>query len=274
MDVFCIAGMHRSGTSVLARLLQTAGVSLGDPAQLMAPQADNPDGFFEHLAFMRLNRRLLETLGGDWDLPPELPTGWHHDPAVQALAAPARALLQTAFGDAPRGLWKDPRNSLTLPFWQALQPELRVIVCLRGPQAVARSLMRRSVCSPRFAQSLWERYNAALLASLPAGRTLVSHHDALRTDPLAELRRVLDFMGHPAPEDLAQRVQAIVRPADPAALANEAEALRRAGAHRALALYDALRAQAGPVYERLPEARQPAPVLPVAPAAEAAAPPP
>ena len=43
----CIAGAHRSGTSMLARLLHACGLYLGPKDALMPPQADNPDGFWE-----------------------------------------------------------------------------------------------------------------------------------------------------------------------------------------------------------------------------------
>ena len=36
-----------------------------------AAQADNPDGFWEHLGFVALNDELLNALGGAWDLPPK-----------------------------------------------------------------------------------------------------------------------------------------------------------------------------------------------------------
>ena len=40
--------------------------------ELMPAQADNPDGFWEHLGFVALNDELLNALGGAWDLPPKL----------------------------------------------------------------------------------------------------------------------------------------------------------------------------------------------------------
>ena len=40
--------------------------------------------------------------------------------------------------------WKDPRNSLTLPFWKELLPNLKVVVCVRNPIEVIASLRRAS----------------------------------------------------------------------------------------------------------------------------------
>ena len=37
----------------------------------MPPQADNPEGFWEHLGFVAVNDEVLGELGGAWDLPPK-----------------------------------------------------------------------------------------------------------------------------------------------------------------------------------------------------------
>ena len=67
----CIAGAHRSGTSMVMRLLHECGLYLGAESDLMPAQADNPDGFWEHLRFVKLNDEILNSLGGAWDLPPK-----------------------------------------------------------------------------------------------------------------------------------------------------------------------------------------------------------
>ena len=68
--VACITGAHRSGTSMVARLLHTCGLDLGPKADLMPPAFDNPDGFWEKLNFVAMNDELLNELSGAWDLPP------------------------------------------------------------------------------------------------------------------------------------------------------------------------------------------------------------
>ena len=45
---------------MLTRLLHACGLYLGPKDALMPPQADNPDGFWEHLGFVALNDELLE----------------------------------------------------------------------------------------------------------------------------------------------------------------------------------------------------------------------
>ena len=112
----CIAGAHRSGTSMLARLLHACGLELGPESELMPAQADNPDGFWENIRFVALNDEILNELGGAWDLPPE--RDFQSD-RLDPLRTKAELLIQDFSPSAHWG-WKDPRNSLTLPFWQEL----------------------------------------------------------------------------------------------------------------------------------------------------------
>ncbi len=60
-----VLGMHRSGTSALAGMLSMLGVQFGD--SLMAPQADNSKGFWEHRDIVGLNDRILAAFDSSWD---------------------------------------------------------------------------------------------------------------------------------------------------------------------------------------------------------------
>jgi hypothetical protein len=207
----CVAGMHRSGTSLLAQLLHRCGLDLGAPADLLPPAPDNPDGFWENRRFLAVNEQLLRRLGGAWDVPPPLGLWRARGARLAALRGPAAGLLRRFEGREPWG-WKDPRNALTLPFWRGLVPDLRVIVCVRHPLEVAASLARRDGHGPAFALALWRTYNDQLLAHAPPGRRLVTHFDAYAADPRAELRRVLGWLGLPAPEGTLDRARAACKP--------------------------------------------------------------
>ena len=61
---FVLPARIRSGTSImLTRLLHACGLYVGEKNELMPSQADNPDGFWEHLGFVALNDELLNALG-------------------------------------------------------------------------------------------------------------------------------------------------------------------------------------------------------------------
>src|SRR2546421_263341 len=114
-----ILGMHRSGTSMVALLLAECGLYLGRERDLMPPAPDNPAGFGENVGFVELNERLLAALGGTWDAVPEFGPGWLESRGVGVLQAPAEQLIQSFAGFEPWG-WKDPRSSVTFPFWERI----------------------------------------------------------------------------------------------------------------------------------------------------------
>ena len=75
----CIIGMHRSGTSMVANLLRRHGLSLGPDECLLGANESNQAGHFEHAGFVEINEALLKQLGGSWDNPPRLQSGWEQD---------------------------------------------------------------------------------------------------------------------------------------------------------------------------------------------------
>lgn len=189
-----IAGMHRAGTSLIARMLTASGLDLGGVDQHLPPQPDNPEGFFEHRAFVDLNERLLAAIGGIWRDPPQPQSGWEHDPALDSFLDEARRLPAEYRLNEPWG-WKDPRNSLTLPFWRRVFPELRIVVCVRHPLEVAYSLLERDYLPIRMGLSLWAAYLRQALADAPAERRIVAHYAAFFQRPEAELRRLTAALG-------------------------------------------------------------------------------
>src|SRR5262245_51351041 len=130
--IVCVLGMHRSGTSLLARLLNLLGVELGENHLLNnEPVSANPKGHWEHRELSAINDALLDHYGGTWDKPPQFPSGWQNDPALYDLRLRAHTLVNDQFRDYTLWGWKDPRTCLTLPFWQELLSELHYLICLR-----------------------------------------------------------------------------------------------------------------------------------------------
>jgi GT2 family glycosyltransferase len=192
----CIAGAHRSGTSMLTRLLHACGLFLGPKDALMPPQADNPDGFWEHLGFVALNDELLNALGGAWDLPPKTDENFS-DARMDSLRMKARLLIE-GFGSAHVWGWKDPRNSLTLPFWQNLMPDLKTLIMVRSPLEVAYSMRERNGTSYAFGLRLWEIYNRRLLEAAGKRDRLFTHYDLFFENAEKELERIANFVGLPS----------------------------------------------------------------------------
>jgi hypothetical protein len=208
---FCIAGMHRSGTSMVARTLNLAGVYLGDQSHLLRPTPENPDGYWEHRGFLALNEQLLDELGGGWDCPPTPPEGWLSDEPIVRLGREGQALIER-FPAEVTWAWKDPRNSITLPFWRHLIPGLRVVVCLRNPLEVALSLRRRGSFSQRLSLALWKTYNQRILESTEPEARLITRYESFLSDPVEELRRILEFVALEVPDSTIESACAAVKP--------------------------------------------------------------
>ena len=180
---------------MVTRLLHACGLYLGSKDALMPPQADNPDGFWEHLGFVALNDELLEALGGAWDLPPKSNENLS-DERLDPLRMKARLLIDS-FHSARIWGWKDPRNSLTLPFWEDLLPGLKTLIIVRNPLEVAYSMRKRNGTSYAFGLRLWEIYNRRAIEASNGRDRLVVDYDRFLQQPESELRRITQFIGLP-----------------------------------------------------------------------------
>ena len=183
---------------MLTRLLHACGLNLGPESALMPPQADNPEGFWEHLGFVAVNDELLSGLGGAWDLPPKMDENFN-DPRFNPLRMKARLLIEE-FNSARVWGWKDPRNSLTLPFWLNVLPRLKTLIMVRNPLEAAHSMRQRNGTSYSFGLRLWEIYNRRVIEAADEKDRLVTHYDAFFKDAESELRRIARFVGLPDTE--------------------------------------------------------------------------
>ena len=207
----CIAGMHRSGTSVLTHMLHKCGLYLGAENDIMPPAPDNPEGFWENLRFVEVNDTILNWLGGSWenpvlvDLPllkqkPDWPRLEHH----------VLQLLKGFEGKEPWG-WKDPRNSLTLPFWQYFLPQMKLIIPFRKPLDVARSLQKRNGFSLEKGLSLWYDYNQRLKEH-DLLKALWIPYELLLQDGERVFRTILEWLGWAVEVPKLQQALALIKP--------------------------------------------------------------
>jgi hypothetical protein len=182
-----VLGMHRSGTSALARAIGLMGASLGP--------SDGLDLNWEQVDLALLNDDLLRILGSEWDTPAVFPPSWTRIGRVQRLE-PAAKRLVSRFTAEPAWVLKDPRMCLTLPFWREQVGVSPVVVFIyRNPLEVAASLHRRSP-EKRLTESrvlaLWERYNCDGLNNARGLRTIVVSYRGLLASPVETCQRILD----------------------------------------------------------------------------------
>jgi hypothetical protein len=108
----------------------------------------------------------------------------------------ARVAFKDAYGDVGVFAWKDPRTSLTLPFWQrALRPKRALaIVVHRSPLSVAESLQERDGMAKREALALWEAYNHASLRYASDLPTTYVAYERLLGDPVGTAHQIARFL--------------------------------------------------------------------------------
>ncbi len=152
-----VLGMHRSGTSATAGAAIHMG--LAPPLRQIPAAPDNPSGFYESVAVAGLNQILLKAVGCTWFDCLSLDPDCFDAPAAAATLDLGRRILLEDFGDAPAFVIKDPRLCLTLPVWlpvfRAAQARVAVVLVLRHPDEVARSLARRDILPDHATAAVW-----------------------------------------------------------------------------------------------------------------------
>lgn len=194
-----ITGMHRSGTSALARFVSLLGARL--PDALIPANAGNPEGHWEPKAVVELNDRMLADAGSDVYSIADFNREWFQTARAMRFRTEAAALIESAFEGDPFIVLKDPRTALLLPIWEDALSTLNYrtvhILPLRSPRDVASSLRRRHLkdfpydgWAPPRGELVWLRYTlAAVLGTRSSPRVFV-RYDHLLSDWREEARRI------------------------------------------------------------------------------------
>ncbi|MGE3297448.1 MAG: sulfotransferase family protein [Porticoccaceae bacterium] len=220
--VVVILGMHRSGTSLLAQLLQFLGVNLGNNLDVVAT-ASNPDGHWEHAKILRIQHGLLESLGRGFFTPRSIlpmKPGWWRDPALEPVKQQLAAIVRDEMAHS-MGLWgfKDPRTLLLQPMWREIFGSLNVkplyVVSIRHPTEVAQSLAKRDSSSLRHGELMWLMYNMNIARYLEGEDLAVVHYPDWFTKPETAAQKLMERLGlrwAGGAEEFSRRLSEIVKP--------------------------------------------------------------
>ena len=175
-----IIGMHRSGTTLLTKLLEVCGVFWGG----------SKDEYNESLCFQSINEKLFAITNATWDKPESVDSLFSDSRLAKSAESLIRSNLDNFFfkeyfrdhwplrfsrftKEYAFWGWKDPRNVFTLPVWMDFFPDARVIHILRNGLDVSASLWLRETTrseglehphysfrcqSQNGCFSLWKRY--------------------------------------------------------------------------------------------------------------------
>ena len=174
-----VLGMHRSGTSVLARILNLMGLYLGPEGMSTGANPENPKGFWERRDVRFLNDAVLHSVGCDWNRVSRLDLS--AVPADMGEAFDEVAKRTVLEMDAHRPWFiKEPRLCLLLPMWRKHLEVPVVVNVYRDPVEVAASMHRRNGIPMEAGLELWEYYvRSAARASEGLPSVNVLHGDLM-----------------------------------------------------------------------------------------------
>jgi hypothetical protein len=140
-----VCGMHRTGTSAVARTINFLGADVS--GDLIEPGADNIRGYWESKSIVQVHEQLLEDLGSSSGDPLPLPDDWINLPFARLARERLIELIESEFRDSSLFVIKDPRISKLLQLWVELLAEIDVdivvVMPFRNPLEVAASLEKR-----------------------------------------------------------------------------------------------------------------------------------
>jgi hypothetical protein len=223
-----VLGMHRSGTSLCANMLQAMGVNMADEA---GASPANRRGHWERPRINDLHDEVLAMFGRRWGDPTHhlaLPDGWAEDARLTPIRRALAEFLRPRLAGGGRVGFKDPRISRLLPLWGPVLRELGVapayVFCVRDPAQVARSVSARDEFPAEQSAYRWLTYNAHAVMGVGRAPVCVIAYENWFAQPEMLLRQLADFAGLPTPSSqLASIVDADLRHDAPAAAANVPE---------------------------------------------------
>lgn len=189
--------MHRSGTSVVTRLLGLTGLEIGnDDALLPAHVSDNPSGYWERGDLNTINDAVLTQAGHAWNrvagfdpLTAVMPAGTDIDAQIEAFVEQFDSIGRS-------WMVKDPRLCLTLSSWLSHLKHPAFVVVVRDPREIAASMRAgpRGTFTSTFVVALWASYMQTALDVLRDRRAVFVSYQRLLDDPARECGRIVDCL--------------------------------------------------------------------------------
>jgi hypothetical protein len=229
--IVLVLGMHRSGTSLCSHILSALGVDMADKIPgpgATSPVPSNPRGHWERWEIVEFHDRILCLFNRDYSRPLHdfaLPVAWWADPRVAQIRREIVGFLEQRMGDGYFG-FKDPRTVRLMPVWHQIFNELKlapkIVLCLRNPAQVARSLHARDGLDPANGEYRWlvhmmdfYRYASSL------DRCAVEYEEWF-DNPAANIEKLRKFLDLPWQQSEADLVLLLSDLIDPAARHDDA----------------------------------------------------
>ncbi|WP_337098195.1 glycosyltransferase [Paenibacillus sp. YIM B09110] len=210
-----VLGMHRSGTSMLMRILNILGVYLGREEDVMFYGEDNPEGFWEHSKIVSIHDEIMNQLNRKWDSVTPLPDKWTELPEIIEYKKQLVNIVKTEFTDAPLWGMKDPRVCILLPLWleifEILNIEAKFIVSIRNPLDVANSLQHRNGMNLQKGIALWHYYTINIMEHTKSFNRLVVGYDSLIEETIDKTKYIAQFLNIQIDQEKLESVQSSIK---------------------------------------------------------------
>src|SRR6516225_4571704 len=223
--IVLVLGMHRSGTSLCSHILSALGVDMADniagPGNVSVTP-DNPQGHWERWEIVEFHDRILGLfnrayLGRFHDF--GLPVAWWADSRVVQIRREIVAFLKQRMGDGYFG-FKDPRTVRLMPVWHQIFNELKlapkIVLCLRNPAQVSRSLHARDGLDPANGEYRWLVHMMDFYRYASNLDCCAVEYEEWFDNPAAnieKLRKFLDLPWQQSEADLALLMSDLIDPA-------------------------------------------------------------
>lgn len=214
--VVCVLGMHRSGTSMLTRIINLMGISLGNSEDIYQARTDNPEGFWEHGKIVSVHDGILSVLGSSWESTVPLPDKWWELLEVKEYKKELVKIINDQFIDIPIWAFKDPRTCIMMPLWKEIFDELNLepvfIIPIRNPIDIASSIKKRDRIPLNQGIRLWYYYMINILEGTKNYNRLFINYDDIIENIEINLTKLTDFLKISVSEDIRTHIIGSVKP--------------------------------------------------------------
>ena len=190
--------MHRSGTSLCSQFLSMLGVDMTDE---IGAVRGNENGQWERLEIVDLHDRILALFGRGYWTPQHdlrLPPGWWADPRLRPLQREIAGCFERQLASETLFGFKDPRTARLLPMWRQIFDELnlvpKIVLCLRNPAQVARSLHDRDGLDLELGEFRWFTYMADIFRNVDDQQICTIEYETWFDNPDANLEKLMRFL--------------------------------------------------------------------------------
>src|SRR5271165_3872237 len=217
--IVLVLGMHRSGTSLCSHILSAFGLDMADDIRA---DATNARGHWERWEIVEYHDSILGLFNRDYlgrfhDF--ALPVAWWADPRVVQIRREIVAFLEHRMGDRYFG-FKDPRSVRLLPMCHQIFIELklapRIVLCLRNPAQISRSLNAREGLDPEIGEYRWLVHMIDFFRYMSKYEFCTIEYEEWFRDPSVnteKLQKFLDLSWQQSEADLGLVLSGIIEPA-------------------------------------------------------------